>query len=108
LMGMGIHIVELLIREHCYRPVNDDVVMIGRQTVYFSPEEILQLLAEHGIDTSAFEPESIEIDRDKMDRVPGHKERPLITDGARFRLLGVPMFARSTAATTKAPTSFTI
>jgi hypothetical protein len=90
LMGIGIHIVESLIREHCYRPVKGDVVMIGRQTVYFSPEEIMQLLAGHGIDTSAIEPESIEIDSDTIDRLTGYKEKTLITDRALFRLLGVP------------------
>jgi hypothetical protein len=90
LMGIGIHIVESLIREHCYRPVKGDVVMIGRQTVYFSPEEILQLLAAHGIDTSAIEPKSIEIDSDTIDRLTGYKEKTLITDRALFRLLGVP------------------
>ena len=89
-MGIGIHIVESLIREHCYRPVKGDVVMIGRQTVYFSPEEILQLLAAHGIDTSAIEPKSIEIDSDTIDRLTGYKEKTLITDRALFRLLGVP------------------
>jgi len=89
-MGIGIHIVEPLIREHCYRPVRGEVVTMGRQTVYFSPKEILRLLADHGIDTSATEPGAIEIDSDTIDRLPGYNQRALITDRALFRLLGVP------------------
>jgi hypothetical protein len=49
-MGIGYHMVEALIRESQHKPIRGDVVLIGRQTVYFSPESILDLLNQHGID----------------------------------------------------------
>jgi hypothetical protein len=36
-MGISALMVEMIIREHKYRPIHGDVLLIGRQTVYLSP-----------------------------------------------------------------------
>ena len=52
-MGIGRVAVEAIIREHQYRPITGDVLMIGRQTVYFTPNELLLLLSENGLPTTS-------------------------------------------------------
>jgi hypothetical protein len=90
-MGLGYHFVEALVREHRYRPLGGDVVLVGRQTVYFTPAEILALLRDHGIEPGVPERE-IEIDRQTVNRrlALAHDVQNLITDSSLFRLLGVP------------------
>lgn len=88
-MGLGPPQIEALVREHKYRPIEGDVVLVGRQTVYFTPEGILSLLAEHGITTRGVAPEEIEIDHSTQSRRGGYEGQNLITDSAFFRLLGV-------------------
>jgi len=87
-LGLGIHVIEPLIREHRYRPVSGDVVTIGRQTVYHSPEEILEILTQQGIDTSVLDLNNIEIDNSTVDRLPGFEEKKFISDRSLFKLLG--------------------
>ncbi len=82
--------VEAIVREHCHKPISGDVVMIGRQTVYFTPEGILDLLRLHGISLSHVSSSDVELDRSTQNRLPGYEGARLITDAALFRLLGVP------------------
>jgi hypothetical protein len=89
-MGLGHHAVEALIREHKTRPIQGDVVLIGRQAVYFTPEEILALLREHDLKAAIVPVDDIGIDRNTLNRAPGQAARDLITDSTLFRLLGVP------------------
>lgn len=89
-MGMGWHLIEALIRESVYRPLKGDVVLIGRQTVYFTPENILNLMRAHGVDTGGARDADIEIDRTTIGRREEFTGHDLITDSALFRLLGVP------------------
>lgn len=88
-MGLGRQFVEAVVREHRYRPIRGDVLMIGRQTVYFTPNNIMAFLQGHGIDTSAIDPGSIELDKSTIDRRPGFSDKALISDAALFKLLGV-------------------
>src|SRR5262245_45050206 len=89
-MGLVFPVVDTLLREHTYKPLTGDILLIGRQTVYFTPRDILALLREHGIDVSGVSEFDIEIDRDTSNRHPGLAKGDLISDRALFRLLGVP------------------
>lgn len=89
-MGLRYHMVEALIREHIHKPISGDVVLVGRQTVYFSPQTILALLREHGVTVDGVDASDIEIDRSTVNRLSAFADDSLITDTALFRLLGVP------------------
>jgi SAM-dependent methyltransferase len=89
-MGLGHHGVEALVREHKHRPISGNVVLIGRQAVYFSPHDILELLRAHSIDVEHVAAAEIEIDRRTVNRAQAATGRDLVTDQALFRLLGVP------------------
>lgn len=86
-MGIGHSMVEAIIREHRHKPILGDVVMIGRQTVYFTPEQILELLKLHAVPVS-LSPSEIELDKSTQNRPPEYEGSNLITDTALFRLLG--------------------
>jgi hypothetical protein len=88
-MGLGYDAVEAIFREHHYQPITGDVLMIGRQTVYFSADEILSLMRGCGI-ASALSPEEITLDTDTLNRRTDiAKGKDLITDTSLFKLLGV-------------------
>jgi hypothetical protein len=89
-MGLLYHNVEALVREHSYRPISGRVLMIGRQTVYFTPSQILKFLSGSGIRHKPFEETDLEIDRSTQARLTGTENKDFITDAALFRLLGVP------------------
>jgi hypothetical protein len=89
-MGLTFSLVDSLLREHTYRPLAGDVLLIGRQTVYFTPAAILSLLREHGIDAHGVSERDIEIDRSTLNRYAPLVDGDLITDRALFQLLGVP------------------
>ena len=66
-MGMGRHLIEAVIREHLNRPITGDVLLIGRQTTYSSPEELIQVINEFGIKVGA-DPSEFELDKTTIDR----------------------------------------
>jgi SAM-dependent methyltransferase len=84
------HVVEALIRESQYRPIVGEVVLVGRQTVYFSPQAILNLLREHGVDTQGRKASDLETGGHSTIDLPTFSNQRLITDSELFRLLGVP------------------
>ena len=96
-MGMGKHLIEAIIREHRNKPIAEDVLLIGRQTTYLSPDELLVTIREHGVKVDA-DPSSIELDETTVDRRLGYAER-LVSDAAPFKLLG----ARSVKALDHSP-----
>jgi hypothetical protein len=85
-MGMGRHLIEAVIREHLHRPIGGDVLLIGRQTTYVSPDILMKIIGEHGIKVDA-DPSDFELDKKTIDRKSGYGER-LVSDAALFRLLG--------------------
>ena len=87
-MGIGPAIVTALIREHLYKPIRGDVQIIGRQTVYFTPRDIIDLFAANGIDTAGVDVNAIELDRSTIDRRAKFADVPLISDVALFKLFG--------------------
>jgi hypothetical protein len=79
-MDIGYHVVEALIREAKYCPLTGDVISIGRQTIYFSPDQILHLLKEHGLDTHGRSPSDLETGGPSNVDLPEYDGRELITD----------------------------
>jgi hypothetical protein len=49
-MGLTAPIIETLAREHKYRPLTGDVLLIGRQAIYLTAEQLLVLYRDFGID----------------------------------------------------------
>jgi SAM-dependent methyltransferase len=87
-MGIGPFIVDALIREHRFKPIRGDVQIIGRQTVYFTPQQIIDLLAANGIDVTGVDVDTIELDRNTIDRRAKFAGVPLISDAALFKVFG--------------------
>lgn len=83
-MGLGFHAVEAIGREHAFRPVQGDILFVGRQATYFSPDGLVAQLRSHG---HAVDPSAIEIDRSTLNRLPGYGE--IVTDRSIFRALGI-------------------
>lgn len=96
-MGMGKHLIEAVVREHLHKPIAGDVLLIGRQTVYLSPDELVRTIREHGVSLQV-DPSGIEVDQTTLDRRHGYGER-LVNDAAFFKLLG----ARSVKALDHSP-----
>jgi hypothetical protein len=86
-MGISRLMVEMILREHNYRAIEGDVVIIGRQTVYLSPADFIALLSEHRIQGAPSSTSEVEIDRMTIDRLGGPDD-DLITDTTIFRTLG--------------------
>jgi len=85
-MGLTIDTVEAIFREHRYQPIEGDVLLIGRQTVYFTPSEILALMKTHNI-ASRLSQEELVIDKQTLSRRKTTKNE-LISDTSLFRMLG--------------------
>jgi hypothetical protein len=88
-MGLGRDIVEAIVREHTYRPICGDVLLIGRQTVNLSPAQALEMVAAHGIDVSAVQAENLKLNTATINRSRATAGRDTISDAAFFNLLGL-------------------
>jgi hypothetical protein len=88
-MGIGPAIVKALIREHLHQPIFGDVRLIGRPTVNFTPQKILELFAANGIDTTGIDPSGIALDRKTLNRRSEFANADVISDVALFGLFGV-------------------
>jgi hypothetical protein len=83
-MGIAPYIAEAVIREHKYRPIRDEVLLLGRQTFLITPEHAIDMLRAHGI-----EPSPLDLDESAIDHTTrAGANRGYITDTAFFRLLG--------------------
>jgi hypothetical protein len=84
-MGIAPYLAEAIIREHRFRPITGDVLLLGRQTMQFSPEDAAAMIRAEGLVPAPLAP-----DDDLLDRrtVAAHGKR-YIRDDAFFRLLGV-------------------
>lgn len=85
-MGLGVDAIEAILKEHTYQPIDGDVLLIGNQTVYFTPESILNLMKKFNI-SSRLELDEIEIDTNTVNRLKGFPEN-LIKDFSIFKMLG--------------------
>jgi hypothetical protein len=88
-MGLTAPIIETLAREHKFRPLSGDVLLIGRQTVYLTAAQLLDLYRDFGIDVGAVSADEIEIDRSTRDRQAELGDHAWVSDRAVFRLLGI-------------------
>lgn len=84
-MGIAPYVAEAIIREHKFKSITGDVLLLGRQTMLFSPQDAVAMIRGQGI-----EPAPIPLDGSIIDRqtlaAQGHS---YIRDDAFFRLLGV-------------------
>jgi SAM-dependent methyltransferase len=83
-MGLSFQAIDVIGREHAFRPIRGDILFIGRQSVLFAPDELAAQLRSHGfmVDESA-----IQIDRSTTNRLPGYGD--LATDRSIFHALGI-------------------
>ena len=88
-MGLGRDIVNAIVREHTYKPISGEVLLIGRQTVNLNPFQALKLVASHGIDVSGAKAENLKINTETINRSRAASGKEIISDGALFSLLGV-------------------
>jgi hypothetical protein len=80
-MALGRDVVDAIIREHAYRRITGDVLIIGRQTVVLSGSEVLELMQEHGVFASG--------DLSLSDSASENAGEAGMSAAAFFRLLGV-------------------
>ncbi len=85
-MAIAPYVAEAIIREHKYRPIRGEVVLLGRQTMQFSPQHAADMVRAAGLLPAAVLDDDSVIDR-RTWRAQGHR---YIRDDAFFRLLGVP------------------
>jgi hypothetical protein len=85
-MGLGLDIIEAIVREHTYKPISGDVLLIGRQSIYLTPDEYLATLRSHGVIPTGEQLSRIRVDNNTLNR---NDERTLIADTSIFALLGV-------------------
>jgi SAM-dependent methyltransferase len=52
-MPLGRDVVDAIIREHAYRPITGDVLLIGQQAITLSRDEVLELMREHDVIAAA-------------------------------------------------------
>jgi hypothetical protein len=58
-MALGRDVVDAIIREHAYRPIAGDVLLIGQQAVTLSRDEVLELLREHDVVAAAGDTQNV-------------------------------------------------
>jgi hypothetical protein len=85
-MALGRDVLEAIIREHTYRPIGGDVLLIGRQTIALSRNEVFELLCEHGVVASLSDVKAIF--EAQNSGVLSAESVDEITAAAFFRLLG--------------------
>ena len=85
-MAIAPYVAEAIIREHKYRAIRGDVLLLGRQTMQFSPHHAADMIRAEGLVPAELPDDDSVIDRQTW-RGEGQK---FIRDDAFFRLLGVP------------------
>lgn len=83
-MGISVCMAHSLLREHAYKPIRGDVLLLGRQTMYFSPEKAIEMMMDTG--TLVGDTSHIEIDSTTVQS----KDDRYLRDDEFFRLIGVP------------------
>jgi len=77
-MALGRDVVDAIIREHAYRPITGDVLLIGQQAITLSRDEVLELMREHDVIAAA---------RDMQQRASA--DSGTMSAAAFFALLGI-------------------
>jgi hypothetical protein len=89
-MGISPGVADVIIGAHKNRPIEGDVLLCGRQSVYFTPAELAALIRFHGL-TPQISIEECELDRETRLGGEGGAQRDgeAISDRGFFRMLGV-------------------
>jgi len=85
-MAIAPYVAEAIIREHKYRVIRGDILLLGRQTMQFTPQYAADMIKAVGLVPAALPDDESVIDRQTW-RTEGQK---FIRDNAFFRLFGVP------------------
>lgn len=85
-MGISIHVAETIVREHAFRPIVGKVVLLGQQTMFFTPMDAIALLDKCGVQPSVKDVSQLLIDESTLGASGGKKG--FIKDTEFFRLLG--------------------
>ena len=85
-VGIAPYVAEAIIREHKYRAIRGDVLLLGRQTMQFSPQHAADMIKAVGLVPAVLSDDDSVIDR-RTWKAEGQR---YIRDDAFFRLLGVP------------------
>lgn len=81
-MGISPSDAKAIIREHAYRPITGDVVVLGRQTMFFTPADAAKMMLENSVTPAATAA--------SQDRTVAGAGQDFVTDDTFFRMLGVP------------------
>jgi hypothetical protein len=82
-MGIAAHLLEGIVREHKFRAITGDVLLLGRQTIQVSPKHAADIIRAEGLTPR-------DIPFQKIDRrTRGSQGNHYIRDDAFFRLLGI-------------------
>jgi hypothetical protein len=85
-MAIAPYVAEAIIREHKYRAIRGDVLLLGRQTMQFTPQHAADMIKAVGLVPAELPDDESIIDGQTW-RAKGQR---FIRDDAFFRLLGVP------------------
>ena len=83
-MAIPPNVAEAIIRKHKFRAIRGDVLLLGRQTMQFTPQHVGDMIRAVGLVPAALPDDDSVIDRQTRGR------SRFIRDDAFFRLLGVP------------------
>jgi SAM-dependent methyltransferase len=83
-MGIAPYIAEAIVREHVHRPLHGDVILLGRQTMMFTPDHAIRMIRAAGTSPIALPADEDIVDR-TTDLARGHD---WIRDDAFLRMLG--------------------
>jgi len=89
-MGIELDVANVIIDAHKHQPIKGDVLLCGRQSVYFTPAEAAALIRSHGL-TPQISIEESELDRET--RIGGEataqRKGDTISDRSFFKMLGI-------------------
>jgi hypothetical protein len=103
-MGIPSQVARLILREHRFRPIIGELLCIGKQTVYLTPEQAVSLVQSELGTRLDINPLNLEVDTSTR----SSKGRHLISDRAFFRYSRARNIIALTKATMRALTSSSI
>ena len=80
-------LARLLIREHHYKPIRGKILILGRQTIAMSPENLTELLLQEKLSISAEQLNEIKTNFDQNTR--HRKDNVCVSDEVFFNLFGI-------------------
>ncbi len=84
-MALGRDVVDAIIREHSYRPIAGDVLLVGQQAITLSRDEVLELMREHDVVAAARDLQAAAGDMQNA----ASTDSGAMTAAAFFQLLGI-------------------